>query len=110
MLLAEESALWGTVYVATLVALQLAHVVLVEHWYYANSQNSANMRALLMMAVFRCGLHRDGKEQNSSQQQLHDAGHLTNLMATDADRIAGAHICLRLTNWTLNTLRLPYTA
>ena len=122
VLLAEESPLFGTLYVALLVALQLFHVVVVEHWYYADAQNSANTRALLMMGVFRCGLQsrqrqetevEGGEEEERAPEKRRaaerDVGELTNLMATDADRIAGAAICLRITNWTLNTLRLPYT-
>eukprot|EP01047_Picozoa_sp_COSAG01_P039014 COSAG01_NODE_3199_length_6426_cov_6.255726_1_plen_276_part_10 len=143
-LLAEDNALVGFMYVAVLVFLYLCHVVITTHWYYADAQNSANIRALLMMTVFRFGLlkeqtpvqgaraehtdrgakdagadgnqqHLDPSAQSKSQPPLpvpsrrRDVGKLTNLMATDADRISGAAVCLRLTNWTLNTLRLPYT-
>ena len=100
-LLATDDAWQGMAYVSVLVALQLFHVVASEHWFYEAEKNGTSMRTILMMGVYRSGL--------LAAAGASDAGRLTNLMATDADRVAGAHVGLRITNWTLNTLRLPYT-
>ena len=88
--------------VLLLTASMFGRVTCMEQCYYHSSRTANNARAILVMAVFRASVRRAGPSSAAV------TGRLTNLMATDADRIGKAEaITWLLSQWSFSVLTLP---